>query len=367
MPAEDLHEQLHLEDDPTNNSPDTYGQSANVERIDKTFNVKDFYIFNEIESINRKGQKFNLMKVSGSHYSIALQDYLIGISSLGVAPSIGLPKPSIAGLGKTYLIEDQVGGAGTTSILIKSEGEALINGQSSVTINKNYGRQECHSDGNAWFCSAPSNSGSIAFEAGTDLGTQNSGNDINQSFNNVSANLMFVGAFAKNGIISTGATYNGVAMTLVAQVSAPNQGTAGCILYLYMLKGPAVGTHSLVISFNSSLSAGLGVVSTYTHTSPTSQPDNSATVAQATTSAFPGSVSAIADQCWGIMIASGTGNGINGGTPPTAGTNTVIRAQSSNNLSIADTGVAQSPGTVTMNFNSTSQVYAGIIATFSSA
>ncbi len=147
----DEHQQFNLPDEDPNAKPEQYGQSANVERIDKTLSVKDFYIFNDNEAINRKGQKFNRLGVSGSNYTVTSQDFLIGITSLILAPSIGLPRPSLAGNGKNYIVKDEVGGAATTTITVRSEGEATIDGASSSTITTNYGSKEYYTNGVSWF------------------------------------------------------------------------------------------------------------------------------------------------------------------------------------------------------------------------
>lgn len=126
-------------------------QSANVERIDKTLNVKDFYIMNEVEFNNKKGQRFKRTTMSGSNYTATSQDFLIGVTSLILAPSIGLPNPKLVGANKHYIVKDEVGGAGTTTITIRSEGEVTIDGASSSTITSNYGVKEFYSSDIAWF------------------------------------------------------------------------------------------------------------------------------------------------------------------------------------------------------------------------
>ena len=129
--------------------------SANIIRSDKTFNIKDRFIVNDKEVINRIGQVFNRTTfstlVSGSVYSASAVDYLIGITSLSYAPTIGLPRPSLIGPGKTYIIKDEVGGALTTNITIRSVGEETINGAATNTIITNYGAVTLYSDGANWF------------------------------------------------------------------------------------------------------------------------------------------------------------------------------------------------------------------------
>ena len=121
----------------------------------KTIDIKHFYEFNDTELINRKGQKFNRTGfstvLSGSVYSVAVQDYLIGITSISYAASVGLPKPSLVGSGKTYIVKDEVGGANTTTITVRSAAEENIDGAGTSTIVTAYGSKEYYSDGQSWF------------------------------------------------------------------------------------------------------------------------------------------------------------------------------------------------------------------------
>jgi hypothetical protein len=132
----------------------TYGQSPTIYREDRDLNIKDFYVFNNQESINKKGQKFNrtpFSTLSGSVYSVAVQDFLIGITNLSYAASIGLPRPKLVGPGKTYIVKDEAGGATTTTITIRSAGEETIDGASTATITTNYASKSFYSDGNVWY------------------------------------------------------------------------------------------------------------------------------------------------------------------------------------------------------------------------
>lgn len=150
----DDHEQYNLEA-PIETPPAPTGDTPNVQRIDKDLNIKNFYQFNDNESINRRGQKFRRSAFStvllGSVYSVASSEFLIGITNLSYAPSVGLPKPSLVGEGKHYIVKDEAGGAGTTTITIRSDGEKTIDGATTLTITTNYGAKELYNDGNNWF------------------------------------------------------------------------------------------------------------------------------------------------------------------------------------------------------------------------
>lgn len=127
----------------------------NVIRTTRDFIVKDNFTVDDLEVKILCGLRFNRRTfstlASGSVYSVTRMDYCIGITNLSYAPSIGLPSPSAAGSGKTYLIKDEAGGAGTTTITIRSTGDATIDGASTATIAVAYGSKMLYTDGNAWY------------------------------------------------------------------------------------------------------------------------------------------------------------------------------------------------------------------------
>ena len=129
--------------------------SPNVYRIDKTLNIKDFYEFNDQEVRISRGRKINRTAfstvLSGSVYSAAVQDFLIAVTNLSYAPTIGLPRPKLAGAGKIYIVKDEAGGATTTTITIRSVGEETIDGASTATITTNYDFKGFYSDGQNWY------------------------------------------------------------------------------------------------------------------------------------------------------------------------------------------------------------------------
>lgn len=129
--------------------------SGNITRTDKTLNVKDKFIANDKEVINKIGQTFGRTEFStlvfGSVYTVATSDYLVGITSLSYAPSVGLPRPRDIGVGKNYIVKDEVGGAATTTITIRSAGEENIDGAGTSTITTNYGTKDFYTDGANWF------------------------------------------------------------------------------------------------------------------------------------------------------------------------------------------------------------------------
>ena len=174
------HKQYNLEPEEKNtNLPmgQDFTSSPNVTRTDKTLVVKDFYIANDTEFINKRGQKVGRLaidtRVTGAVYSVAAQDYLVGLTHLSYAPTIGLPKPSLAGIGKVYLVKDEVGGATTTTITIVSDGEKTIDGATSATISANYDSKGFYTDGANWFSFVASGVPYLGATDDVDLGANN--------------------------------------------------------------------------------------------------------------------------------------------------------------------------------------------------
>lgn len=149
------HRQFNLPVSPPAPQSQDYVPSGNVLRFDKTVNVKDKHVMGDKEWRTVLGQTFGRTAfstlVTGSVYSVAVSDYLIGVTSLSYAPSVGLPSPKNVGPGKHYIIKDEAGGAATTTITIRSAAEETIDGAATTTITSNYGTKELYSDGANWF------------------------------------------------------------------------------------------------------------------------------------------------------------------------------------------------------------------------
>jgi hypothetical protein len=128
---------------------------GNLTKTDKNVSIKDLVTVNDVEIFLNFGQRFKRTAVNtlltGSIYSAAAADYLMGITSLSYAPTIGLPRPSLVGMGKTFIVKDEVGGAATTAITVRSAGEETIDGAATSTINTNYQSKEYYTDGTNWF------------------------------------------------------------------------------------------------------------------------------------------------------------------------------------------------------------------------
>lgn len=135
----------------TTNENNGFSDTNVLVRINKDFSVKElFTVTNSETSINR-GQRFKRIGVRGVSNSISTSDFLIGITALAVAPTIGLPDARKIGVGKTFIVKDEVGGAATTTITVRSDSERTIDGSATSTITTNYGAKSYYSDGSNWF------------------------------------------------------------------------------------------------------------------------------------------------------------------------------------------------------------------------
>lgn len=132
-------------------TPDFELRQANVLKTAKDLYIKEVFGVTNTETAQRKGQRFGRTIYSGANYTASTSDYLVALTSLAIAPSIGLPSPSLVGTGKTYIIKDEAGGATTTNITIRSEGEKTIDGSSSTTLSTNYQAKRFYTDGSNWF------------------------------------------------------------------------------------------------------------------------------------------------------------------------------------------------------------------------
>lgn len=136
---------------PVDNVRQEFFSSPTFLKTQKEFSVKNSFEAKESETIFKKGQSFGRTAVSGAVTTVSTSSYLIGVTALAVATSIGLPNPSQVGVGKTYIIKDEAGGATTTNITIRSEGEKTIDGASSTTLSANYQVKRFYTDGSNWF------------------------------------------------------------------------------------------------------------------------------------------------------------------------------------------------------------------------
>lgn|SRR3990167_946426 len=146
------HKQYNLPDvqnNVRNENPD-FVSVGNIVRTDKDLNIKNQFNINNVEAHNKIGSKINVKNVDAS-YAIQLTDFLIAVTNVGTARTITLPKPSVAGFSKVFIVKDASGSALTTTITIAPNGTELINGDTTLLINTNYGAVGIYTDSVNWF------------------------------------------------------------------------------------------------------------------------------------------------------------------------------------------------------------------------
>lgn len=131
--------------------PDFELKNFSVLKTAKDLIIKTVFEVHDDEVKQLKGQRFGRTMFSGANYTMATTDYLLGITSLAIAPNIGLPHPSLVGTGKTFIVKDEAGGATTTTITVASDGERLIDGASTSTLTANYQVKKFYTDGANYF------------------------------------------------------------------------------------------------------------------------------------------------------------------------------------------------------------------------
>lgn len=131
--------------------PDFELRQANILKTAKDLVIKAVFTVDNKESAQLKGQRLGRTFITQALYTLATSDFLVACGNLGVAPTYGLPLPSLVGAGKTFVVKDEVGGAGTTTITVRSDGEKAIDGALTSTLTTNYQSKRFYSDGSNWF------------------------------------------------------------------------------------------------------------------------------------------------------------------------------------------------------------------------
>lgn len=125
--------------------------SPNVIATQKTMIIKNKFFMNDTEFNLQNGFRVKRRSIRGTGNTFFLDDYYVGVTALAVAPTVTLPKSSIAGIGKLYVIKDESGGAGSTTITIQPASGENIELMASTTIAVNFGTMRFITDGANWF------------------------------------------------------------------------------------------------------------------------------------------------------------------------------------------------------------------------
>jgi len=152
---------------------------------------------------------------------------------------------------------------------------------------------------------------------------------------------------------STGATYNGVSMTRVADITS---GVGEYYLSMFQLIAPSTGTNTVSVTVASS-SVGWTAES-YTGCDQTTQPDNSFTTNTASaTATITTSYTTVTDNAWVVGYYSSSANTLTAST----GVNFLIAQL--NNVALGDSNGAVTPaGSYSMTTTASSGTHAHILA-----
>lgn len=153
--------------------------------------------------------------------------------------------------------------------------------------------------------------------------------------------LVGVGTDASADCI-TGATYNGVAMTLIDKQQM--SGDATRFIYLFYLINPASGANDIVVSASGGLRNIRSDSVSYTGAKQSGQPDASAKATNASTTDLSVAVTVVAANSWIVSF----GNAI--AAIPVAGTGLTSRNTEGANCRIADSNGLLSAGSNTVHW-----------------
>jgi len=102
--------------------------------------------------VERRIMKVGRSPQAGNYTIVAADPLYIGVTSTAAPRTITLPAASAVTAGRTYVVKDESGAAGTNNITVARAGADTIDGATSKVINTNYGSVMLYSDGvSKWF------------------------------------------------------------------------------------------------------------------------------------------------------------------------------------------------------------------------
>jgi hypothetical protein len=106
----------------------------------------------DTETTLQHGQINNITTVNAATYDLLATDYILNVTYTGTGAVTSLTLPTAQVIeGRTIVIKDAGGNAGTNNITIDTEGSETIDGSATNVINTNYGYVTLYSDGSNWF------------------------------------------------------------------------------------------------------------------------------------------------------------------------------------------------------------------------
>jgi hypothetical protein len=159
----------------------------------------------------------------------------------------------------------------------------------------------------------------MAFDNATD-GGNNGGTTNSLSFNHLIVNgsgglliVSFLGDVITGSDDITSVTFNSVAMTLVQKWTGTGGVNANRFFYVYILANAPTGTHSVAISSTANHYL-IGLAASYSSAATSGQPDASQVFTSSNSSPYATSLSSVADNCWMILCAGGSGEAASTGS-----------------------------------------------------
>jgi hypothetical protein len=128
--------------------------APNINRTDKDLNIKNLHRVTDTETAVIHGQKIKVTEIlsgaTNTHFT-QLNEFNIGIKDVTISRGVQLPKSSLAGLGKIYVVKDMSGSASATTITIAPIDGETLDGEPTQSITSDWGVKRVFSDGSNWF------------------------------------------------------------------------------------------------------------------------------------------------------------------------------------------------------------------------
>jgi hypothetical protein len=198
----------------------------------------------------------------------------------------------------------------------------------------------------------------IAFDATTNGGLANPGTSLTFSHTVTGSNpILFVNVVGSNSTDNiTGATYNGVSMSLVGKIQTFTERW----VYLFVLVGPATGANNVVVS-SSPADVIAPDATSYTGAAQSGQPDAFSTKSSSG-GLFTDAVTVVAANCWIVWSVRSDQSG----QAPFSGAVTTQR-QSSLNVYYADSNGTVGTGSQSSTYGTSDGNWGGVMASFAPA
>jgi hypothetical protein len=98
------------------------------------------------------GHTNHITTVNAATYDFLTTDYILHVTYTATAAVTSLTLPTAQCVsGRTLIIKDAGGNAGTNNITIDTEGAETIDGENTLVISSDYGAYTLYSDGSNWF------------------------------------------------------------------------------------------------------------------------------------------------------------------------------------------------------------------------